>query len=293
MATRRDYTRDSTLRGRVFELLDVVFPGLAQAERSLRPLGLDWQSVSTPFVIERDGRVLSHVGVIELTESLDGVLQPVGSIHAVGTHPEHRRRGLFRRVFDEVLAHCDERYATLQLTTANPEYYEPFGFRRVPEHRFVADCQGALPRVPSTPRSLDVDRPADRELLLALLDGRGPASLRLGVAQERAAFLFNWARKPLAYLEQLETIVAYEREGATLRLIDVVSQEELALDELVAWFDAGEQPVQRVELYFTPDRFESRLDLEPQPFLIDGDDHLMVRGPFPALPLMLPRTART
>jgi hypothetical protein len=43
------------------------------------------------------------------------------------------------------LAWCDDRFETLELGTANPEYYEPFGFRVVPEHRFrarVADRPG-------------------------------------------------------------------------------------------------------------------------------------------------------
>jgi hypothetical protein len=58
----------------------------------------------------------------------------VGSIHGVATDPDSRRRGHYRRVMDEVLAYCDERYETRILTTEHPEYFAPFGFRTVTGH---------------------------------------------------------------------------------------------------------------------------------------------------------------
>ena len=73
MTCRRDYTADPSLRERVFTLLDVVFPGIAGAEAALRPWGLDWTAVSTPYVVEDGERVLAHVGLIPFTAELDGV----------------------------------------------------------------------------------------------------------------------------------------------------------------------------------------------------------------------------
>lgn len=284
-----DYAADPTLQARVFRLLDVVFPGLAAVEQALRPWGLDWCAISTPYVVEREGRVLSHVGLIELEAELDGEETRVGSIHAVATHPDERRRGHYRRLIEELLRDTEGRYRTLWLTTANPEFYEPFGFRHVPEHRFLAELEGP-PQAGPAARELDLSRAPDRELLLPLLDGREPISARCGVARERAAFLVNAARRPLAWLEDAGAVVAYEREGATLRIRDVVPRPPAQLDALVAPF-ARRAPVERVELYFSPDRIEG--PLRPEPFLLDGDDHLMVHGPFPEGPLMLPPTLRT
>jgi hypothetical protein len=36
--------------------------------------------------------------------------------------------------------HCDQRYETLVLTTPQPEFYLPFGFRIVEEHIFKVKC---------------------------------------------------------------------------------------------------------------------------------------------------------
>jgi predicted N-acetyltransferase YhbS len=44
---------------------------------------------------------------------------------------------------EEVLDYCAYRYDTLILTTAQPEFYEPFGFRVVGEHIFIAKCDSA------------------------------------------------------------------------------------------------------------------------------------------------------
>jgi hypothetical protein len=52
------------------------------------------------------------------------------------------------------------------------------------------------------------------------------------------------------------------------------------------------QPIERVEVYFCPDRLGG--DLAPEPHALGGDDWLMVHGEFPpeGKPCMLPRTAR-
>ncbi len=66
--------------------------------------------------------------------------------------------------------------------------------------------------------------------------------------------------------------------GLAERLLDLIS--------LVA------RPVQRIEVCFASDQLDA--DLTPEPHPLDGEDYLMVRGPF--LPLepqfMLPRSAR-
>ncbi len=40
----------------------------------------------------------------------------------------------------EVLKYCDSIYETLVLTTPQPEFYLPFGFRVVEEHIFKVKC---------------------------------------------------------------------------------------------------------------------------------------------------------
>ena len=140
-----------------------------------RPFGLHWDQVSTPFIMMKDGRLISHVGVLDLPLIVDGCDVLVGGIHAVCTHPDHRRQGYYRAVMEEALAWCDERYETLMLIASILELYEPFGFRVIPESRFV----GSVRHVDQTPnlpelRQLDLHRPDDLQLLHRLLDQRAP-----------------------------------------------------------------------------------------------------------------------
>lgn len=63
------------------------------------------------------------------------------------------------------LALCDERYPAALLCTAQPELYEPFGFRAVDEHKVV---DGAAPRLDR--------RPVRRVELFACPDALGMAA---------------------------------------------------------------------------------------------------------------------
>ena len=217
---KRSFQDDPQLSRDLFVLLDRVFPGLEQAAEDARTLGAHWESVSTPFTLEQQGQVVAHVGVIELSLVLLGETARVGSVHAVATHPDFRRRGYYRRLMDEVLRYGENRFQTLILSTENPEYYEPFGFRVVPEHCFRVRCdsEGGSNGM----RLLDLGRPDDLALLLRLLKTRQPVSTVVGVVDDTVVFCFNEGTRPLWYAEDLDVVVCLEYETEKLMLFDVV-----------------------------------------------------------------------
>jgi predicted N-acetyltransferase YhbS len=285
---RRAYADDPTLLGRVFELLDLAFPndGLPARERAARALGCRWDTLSTPFVRCEGERAVSHVGLLEIPLVLDGREQVVGGIHGVATHPERRRRGLYRSVMEEALAFADARYPTLVLTTEEPYLYEPFGFRVVDEARFVGPCD--KPETPARTRLLDRGRAGDVALLHRLLETRAPVSLRYGVVRDRVVFGFDEAFSPLRYAEDLDALLLYDVHETTLRLYDVVAREIPSLVEVAARVP---EPLERVEVHFAPDRLRARL--APEAARLDGA-YFMARGPFPVAAgrFMVPRSAR-
>ncbi len=285
-----DYADDPGLLERVFLLLDLAFPGLPAHVRALQPFGLQWDQVSTPFLLSDGDQPMTHVGVLEVPMIADGHEMCVGAIHAVCTHPDHRRRGYYRLAMDEAMAWCDERYTTVMLIAGTPEIYQPFGFRVVRESRFVAP----LHRSTAAPdgkrlRQLDLKLPDDLRCLHRLLDERPPVSRRLGVMPERAVFLFNQATKPMWYAEDLDAVLCFEVAEPTLRLYDVVATRIPTLQQVV---DRIALPFESVEVYFAPDKLDATL--LPQPHILDGDSYLMVRGEFACAgsDLMLPPTAR-
>ncbi|HSF15407.1 MAG TPA: GNAT family N-acetyltransferase [Vicinamibacteria bacterium] len=280
MTRHRASYDDAGLLSDVLDLLSTVFPFFREQEQAARRLGLRWESCSTPFVCRRQGRVVAHVGLLEMPLQMNGRRTTAGSVHGVATHPELRRRGYFRSIMEELLGWCDERYETLQLCTDNPEYFESFGFRVVEEHHFV----GAPSASSSSRRTVTLDDPALLRRLLAL---REPVSNRLGVL-DRNVFLFNEARHSLVYCEELQTVLSCDVDAGRLVVWDVVAPELPSYSDLLGMvahsFDT-------VEVHFAPDRLGT--ELEPVP---DSrrEDVLMVRGPYlpDGLPFKLPATAR-
>ncbi len=284
------FSADPTLSERLFDLIDTVFPGLRQVAHNARALGAPWESVSTPFLICEGERVLSHVGVIELSLIVLGEKTAVGSIHGVATHPDYRRRGHYRQVIEEALHYCAQRYPTQILTTEHPEYFEPFGFRVVQEHGFTVTPQSTQRR--DGLRLLDPHDVQDIALLHRLLETRTPVSQVVGVINEKAVFCFNEGSRPLYYAADLDVILCLEQEGTCLRLLDVVGPH---IPPLAAIVERVPHPVEEVAICFSPDRLAVTAEAKPYLFDHDGPSYLMVRGPFAAEghAFTLPRSART
>ncbi|HWP41858.1 MAG TPA: GNAT family N-acetyltransferase [Blastocatellia bacterium] len=287
---RLSYSSDPELVDRVFDLLDVVFPGAREVADNARAIGASWESVSTPFVYSEDGSVLSHVGLIEIPLILLGQAVTVGSVHGVATHPRRRRRGYFRLLIEEVLEYSAGRYETLILTTEHPEYFEPFGFRVIQEHLYAV--RGDWPGGSDGMRLIDVRDPGDIALLHRLLETREPVSQVVGVVNEKGVFCFNEGSRALRYSEDLDVVVCLELEGTRLRLYDIVGPK---LPPLSALLDRIPQRIDQVDICFAADRFAREARITRYIFDHDGPSYLMARGPFAAegRHFTLPRSART
>lgn len=287
---RGSFQDDAGLRQPLFDLLERVFPGLREGADSLVPLGASWDAISTPYVRFERGQAVSHVGVIELPLILMGRSVPVGSIHAVATHPDHRRRGHYRELIEELLADCADRYETLVLSTENPEYYEPFGFRVLREHQF--SVPGRTTGAPDRLRRLDLDRKVDLDLLHRLIDTREPISQVVGVGPARAVFLFSEARRDILYSEELDVAICMETHHGRHDLYDVVGPVLPELDALRAVLPAADAGL---TLHFAADRLAPGAVATARVFEQDGPSYLLARGRFDAEnePFTLPRSART
>jgi hypothetical protein len=193
---------------------------------------------------------------------------------------------------EDVLAHCDARFPTMTLCTEHAEYYEPFGFRVIPEHRFRARVEPQSGRAGF--RSLDLTRESELDLLDRLLAARTPVSDTLGVVRDQDVFKFNLEPEALHYCEELDLLAVMRRNERELQLDDLVGSELPKLADLLARIA---EPVEEVIFHFRPDRLA--VEARPERFRWDNDV-LMVRGPFPLDPVdadpaagfMLPPLAR-
>ncbi|BAY07792.1 GNAT family N-acetyltransferase [Calothrix sp. NIES-2098] len=284
---QQSFATDPSLSSKLMELMEITFPGISSLAECGRKLGASWEAASTPFIRFHDDRVITHVGVLEIPLQIMGQRVTVGGIHGVATHPEFRRRGYYRQVMNEVLEYCDRRYETLVLTTPQPEFYLPFGFRVVEEHIFKVKCSSTG----STDgwRTLDVADVADLRLLHRLLETRVPVSHIIGVVKEKAVFFVNEGSRTLHYAKDLDLIACMEIEDTRLHLFDLVTTQIYPLQKIL---DRIPQPIEEVLIYFSPELLNLE-NLQAFPYVLD-EAVLMVRGKFAAEKekFMLPRSAR-
>lgn len=283
---QRSFSEDPTISKRLFNLLETIFPGLSSLAEIGRVLGASWEVASTPFIRFHGDIAITHVGVLEIPMQLMGQTVTVGGIHGVCTHPEFRHRGYYREVMAEVLEYCDRRYTTLVLTTLQPEFYEPFGFRVVKEHVFITKCN--VTGSTAGWRSLNTSDPEDIKLLHRLLETRTPVSNVAGIVGEKSLFCVNEGNRPLHYIEDLDLIVCLEIEDTQLRLFDLVGT---SIPTLAVLLERIPQHIEEVVIYFSPDRLDA--NFQAFPHVLD-QAWLMVRGAFAAegQQFMLPRSAR-
>ena len=245
----------SSLDPRLASLLGRVWPRLPAGVARAEALGFAWTDVSTPFVRREGERVVAHVGVIELPLVIAGRRVRVGSIHAVCTDPERRRRGLGRALMQETLTACAGRFETLVLTTLIPEFYTAFGFRPVPEHAFTRALAPLAPS-PSPGGRVLTEGPDDLRLLRRVLADRAPVSERLGSLESGVAFaialMLTWGDlSRVRYHAALDVLTVHEVRARTLVLYDVVGATIPPLAVLAAALGAD---ADRVLTFFAPDR---------------------------------------
>ncbi|MGF1933718.1 MAG: GNAT family N-acetyltransferase [Nostoc sp. ChiQUE02] len=284
---KQSFSDDPSLSDKLFDLMEVTFPGLSSLAECARKLGASWETASTPFMRFHDDIAITHVGVLEIPMQIMGQKLTFGGIHGVATRPEFRRKGYYREVMEEVLEYCDSLYETLVLTTPQPGFYLPFGFRVVEEHIFKVKCN-SIGGTDSF-RTLDFTNTKDYTLLHRLLETRAPVSNIVGVVKEKPVFCVNEGSRTLYYAEDLDLIACMEIEDNRLHLFDLVTTQIWSLENILSKIP---QLIEEVVIYFSPELLNVK---DVQAFAHAFDETvLMVRGKFAAEgeKFMLPRSAR-
>ncbi|HET9598864.1 MAG TPA: GNAT family N-acetyltransferase, partial [Anaeromyxobacteraceae bacterium] len=240
---------DATTRAALHALLDATWPGIARRLAVAAALGWRWDEITTPFVAREEGRIVAHVGVLDLPTRLAGRDVCLAGVHAVCTDPAFRRRGHFRTAMREALAHVDARHGAAKLHTDQPWLYEPLGFRVVPQHRFRLARAGPRGR---GRRLAAADVPALRDLLRR----RAPVSDAFAARDEGWLFVIDEmiARgdlRRLAVVDEPRMIVVCEVVDRVLRVHDVVA---LAVPPLADVLAAAPAPFEAAELWMPADR---------------------------------------
>jgi predicted N-acetyltransferase YhbS len=288
---RADYY-DPVVRPAIYDLLDTSFSRLSERIAISDRLGAVWHEVSTAFVAFEDGLAVSHTGVIEIPMVIGGQPRTVAGIHAVCTRPGYRGRGLSTAVMREALEYADSRTDLAILTTSITGFYEPFGFRVVPENRFEIGWRGESWTDAPPARWLSSDDPDDVRLLYDLLSRRTHVSNVIASVDPGWLFIIDEVLNSrgfgrLYHVADLDAVVACQQTKRRLVLLDIVAPGPVHLDRVIPRMPERSD---RVETMFTPDRvWYGQTTLLPG----DPDDCLMVRGDISiATPCALSQLAR-
>jgi predicted N-acetyltransferase YhbS len=285
--------QDPASRARVYDLFDEIWPGMSKAIHAADAIGAPWHERSAAFVAWDGPVAVAHAGVMEFPVVLDGRKESVSGIHAVCTRPEYRRRGLSRRLVTEALAHAAARTKTSILGSGDRTLYERYGFRVIPQTLFEVPALEVAPG--GTPfRPLSADSRDDVDLVHRLLRARAPVSRTLASVDPGWLFIIDemlhtrGTFRRLHYSADMDTVVAYERAGNSMKLYDVVATRIPPLAEVTRRIPGK---FERVELHFTPDSIQAPA---ARPFESKVDDELMAIGPFApeGQALVLPPLAR-
>ncbi len=272
------YPNDPGFREATLALLGGIWTKLSSAVVRAQAMGADWCEMSTPFVEYQGGRIVAHVGVLEIPTVIDGERSTIAGVHAVCVHPEHRGRGHMRVAMERALAYLDERFRTSVLWANDPAIYGQFGFVARDESIFVGPVRGGALHL----QSLSLDRPEDVALVRERLARRKPVSPRLATCEPGTLALLDlalWNPGPsLAYLPALDCIVAYTVRERFLDLYDVIANEIPPLNEIATHLGEG---IDTAVVYFSPDSLGAP-KLVPEPTTLI--DSLMVRGRWPSDP---------
>jgi ribosomal protein S18 acetylase RimI-like enzyme len=247
-----------------------------------------WDDAYTPFSFFDGERVVASVCIYLLDAVVEGEPSRLAQISGVGTSPELRRKGLNRRLTDLGLKWARGKHDGVFLF-ADPDaipFYRRCGFRPIEEYVETVAAPAASRRAGAT--RLDTGRQDDRDRLHAYARRRAPLSNRFSVLNDRLLmFHALYGLKNDAYeVPDLDCVVFYRREGACVRLFDIVGETVPSLNDLYPYLAQDGDEI--VEFHFYPDK----LEVDPTASRVLPGNNPFIGETFPVEHPVFPYTSR-
>ncbi|MBO0758351.1 MAG: GNAT family N-acetyltransferase, partial [Bradyrhizobiaceae bacterium] len=127
---------DSAWHDRFFSFVSSIFGGRTFFDCYARG---GWADGYDVFAMVADEQIVSTVGRMSMRYMINGEARNGYQLGAVATHPDHRNRGLARLLVKKVLNELDtpDQPVILFANSSVLDFYPRFGFRRLPQTRFI------------------------------------------------------------------------------------------------------------------------------------------------------------
>lgn len=126
--------------------------------------------LKTKWALKSGGQFAAHVGIFPFEALVEGRTLKVAGIGAVATHPDHRGKGLMKRLMEHVLAGIEEEGYDLAILWGERDLYAPYGFERALYQRQFTFREKIL-RFFAAPHAVRPARPGDGPRIRALFKG--------------------------------------------------------------------------------------------------------------------------
>lgn len=268
-----NYATDITLFDRCINLVDSIFPGIKNAAMTGIKYNARWDKISSPFIIEQNGEIIAHLGVIPLDIILNKKKRRVAAIHGICVKESFRGRGLFKQLMQEALIYIENNFDASILFTDQPDLYRRYNFTVLPEYDFTTNIDYTV-KMDSDLRTLSLDNPHDLKIMQGLLSDHLPISNQMSLVNETTIFVLDTLDKKIHFSHHLNAIIIYEIIESNLYIKDILSQKQYMVSEIIAVIP---ESFNKVILQFSPDKFSNELF---QPILANPECSIMVSDNF-------------
>jgi len=249
-----------------------------------------WDTKYRPFSFFKDNLLVSSLCVYSMDMTVQGKRCLAAQISGVGTLPEFRRQGLNLKLIRKAIEWAAPNHDFFFLFADKEAYhfYKKCGFCRVDEYKAVYEISG----VPAKENivKLNVRNKKHRDLIYRCAAGREPVSDILGIRNERL-FMFwclYFLKDDIYYIEELDTLVLYERQERLLTIFDVVGKKVPPFSEIYPYI--GNNNDKTVEFLFMTDKMNPGRPKEIR-LIEDGGTHLYGNFPLENSEFLFPCTS--
>ena len=259
-----------------------------------------WDSNYESYSIIENGCMLSNVCIYKSDLLVLGQKFRAMQFGAVATAKSARGRGLSRMLMQHILQKYPDTPAYLAANAGVVDFYPKFGFRQVQTYRATLALPNSTPYHPGpTPCHPGLDPGSsqlssatklhiDDERITNALQTRATFSNLIDCTNAQSIQMFHLIMlysNAIYHLPHSNTIVIAQQTGSKLFLADIISQNPVTLDQILAALPFT--GIETIQFGFCPDFLSvtptwAPTDLARDPFFIRGNWNLPEKFCFPA-----------
>jgi GNAT superfamily N-acetyltransferase len=244
-----------------------------------------WSDKYRPYSLLHHNVVVANVSANPIDFLMEGKLHHIVQIGTVMTEEAFRHKGLSKELIKFVIREYENQCDLIYLYANDSvlDFYPKFGFARADEYFYLKSVKRNKTNLKL--RKLNLKEQGDKTLINRLVFGALPVS-RYSMTDNPGLVMFylsSFMADDIYYIDDLDLAVVMQ-EGEELKLLDIFSEKEFDLDEVIHSLVNEEETT--VTLGFTPvdtGSYQCRLlHEEGTTFFIKGEQPFD-KGRFPIL----------